>query len=80
MNLTERLSETTADEALDVFIDWAGEQGFDLYPAQEEAVLALADDAHVILSTPTGSGKSLVAVAAHTLALGRGSVPGTRHR
>lgn len=72
MNLTERLSETTADEALDVFIDWAGEQGFDLYPAQEEAVLALADDAHVILSTPTGSGKSLVAVAAHTLALGRG--------
>ncbi|HRA27424.1 hypothetical protein, partial [Ornithinibacter sp.] len=53
---------SAADAAFDVFLDWAGEQGLTLYPAQEEAVLALAGGAHVVLATPTGSGKSLVAV------------------
>ena len=70
MTLTDRLSGTStagADAAFDVFIDWAGERGFALYAAQEEAVLALAGGAHVVLATPTGSGKSLVAVAAHAL-------------
>ncbi|HQX88639.1 MAG TPA: DUF3516 domain-containing protein, partial [Ornithinibacter sp.] len=47
-------------------------QGLTLYPAQEEAVLALAGGAHVVLATPTGSGKSLVAVAAHAQALAQG--------
>ncbi|MGL5864706.1 MAG: DUF3516 domain-containing protein [Dermatophilaceae bacterium] len=60
------------EAALDVFLDWASERGFTLYPAQEEAVLALAAGSHVILSTPTGSGKSLVAVAAHAHALASG--------
>ncbi len=72
MTLTDRLSGAPtagADAAFDVFLDWAGERGFALYPAQEEAVLALAGGAHVVLATPTGSGKSLVAVAAHALAL-----------
>ncbi len=72
MTLTERLaaaSATGADAAFDVFLDWAGDQGFALYAAQEEAVLALAGGAHVVLATPTGSGKSLVAVAAHAQAL-----------
>ena len=72
MTLTDRLSGAStagADVAFDVFLDWAGERGFALYPAQEEAVLALAGGAHVVLATPTGSGKSLVAVAAHALAL-----------
>ena len=72
MTLTDRLSGAStagADAAFDVFLDWAGERGFALYPAQEEAVLALAGGAHVVLATPTGSGKSLVAVAAHALAL-----------
>ena len=75
MTLTDRLSgasATGADAAFDVFLDWAGERGFALYPAQEEAVLALAGGAHVVLATPTGSGKSLVAVAAHALALAEG--------
>ncbi len=75
MTLTERLSAasaTGADAAFDVFLDWAGDQGFALYPAQEEAVLALAGGAHVVLATPTGSGKSLVAVAAHAQALAEG--------
>nr|WP_235950641.1 DEAD/DEAH box helicase [Phycicoccus flavus] len=61
-----------SDAALDVFVEWAGERGFALYPAQEEAVLALADASHVVLATPTGSGKSLVAVAAHAQALATG--------
>ena len=75
MTLTDRLSGSSADSAdaaFDVFLDWAGERGFALYPAQEEAVLALAGGAHVVLATPTGSGKSLVAVAAHAQALAAG--------
>ena len=44
-------------------------QGIELYPAQEEAILELLDGNHVILNTPTGSGKSLVAAAAHFAAL-----------
>ena len=75
MTLTDRLTGTAtagADAAFDVFLDWAGERGFALYAAQEEAVLALAGGAHVVLATPTGSGKSLVAVAAHALALAEG--------
>jgi len=75
MTLTDRLtgaSAAGADAAFEVFLDWAGDQGFALYPAQEEAVLALAGGAHVVLATPTGSGKSLVAVAAHAQALAEG--------
>jgi superfamily II RNA helicase len=51
------------DAALDAFLGWVAERGVELYPAQEEAILALFADQHVILKTPTGSGKSLVAVA-----------------
>ena len=58
-------------ELLDGFTAYAVERGLELYPAQEEAVLELLSGSNVILSTPTGSGKSLVAVAAHFAALAR---------
>src|SRR5207244_13493671 len=44
----------------------------DLYPAQESAILELFDEKNVILNTPTGSGKSLVAAALHFKALAQG--------
>jgi superfamily II RNA helicase len=52
-----------ADLILDAFLSWVGERGLTLYPAQEQAILELLSDRHVILNTPTGSGKSLVATA-----------------
>ena len=58
-------SYPTDEEALEIFIEWTFEQGLELYPAQEEAILEVLSGQHVILSTPTGSGKSLVAVAMH---------------
>src|SRR5947199_7736989 len=61
-----------ADKILDLFVDWAAEAGFDLYPAQEEALLELMAGKHVILNTPTGSGKSLVALGLHFKALCEG--------
>ncbi|WP_420488608.1 DEAD/DEAH box helicase [Microbacterium atlanticum] len=61
-----------ADAVYDAFVEWAGDQGFALYPAQDEAVIEIVSGSHVILSTPTGTGKSLVAVAAHAAAVARG--------
>ncbi|MBU4214909.1 MAG: DEAD/DEAH box helicase, partial [Actinobacteria bacterium] len=61
-----------ADALVESFTAWAGEQGLTLYPHQEEALLALVTDDHVVVSTPTGSGKSLIAAAAHFVALARG--------
>ncbi|MDW4574356.1 DUF3516 domain-containing protein [Microbacterium sp. M3] len=61
-----------ADALYDAFVEWAGDQGFALYPAQDEAVIEIVSGSHVILSTPTGTGKSLVAVAAHAAAVARG--------
>ena len=67
---------TTADELLDLFVEWAIDHGFELYPHQEEAVLEVMSDKHVVLNTPTGSGKSLVALALHfrAFATGRRSI------
>jgi len=53
------------DEILERFLRWTQEKSLDLYPAQEDALLQLTTGQHVILSTPTGSGKSLVALALH---------------
>ncbi|WP_425468248.1 DEAD/DEAH box helicase [Protaetiibacter larvae] len=60
------------DEFLLGFDAWSRSRGLPLYPAQEEAVLELVLDRHLVLSTPTGTGKSLVAVAAHAIALAQG--------
>jgi superfamily II RNA helicase len=54
------------------FVEWAQSRGLTLYPAQDEAVIEIVSGANVILSTPTGTGKSLVAIAAHATALARG--------
>ena len=61
-----------AGAAYDAIENWAVGQGLNLYPAQEEAIFELVAGAHVVLATPTGSGKSLVAVAAHAIALAQG--------
>jgi superfamily II RNA helicase len=60
------------EDLLEEFAAWAAERGWALYPAQEDALLELASGAHVILSTPTGSGKSLVAMGAMHIALAQG--------
>src|SRR3712207_5519094 len=70
MNLTERLPGTAEPDAVfDAFQTWVAEQGLTLYPHQEEALIEVVTGANVILSTPTGSGKSLVATGAHFAAL-----------
>ena len=60
------------DDALETFLAWTAERGFKLYPAQEEALLEVFSGAHVIVNTPTGSGKSLIALGAHVAALAGG--------
>jgi superfamily II RNA helicase len=63
-----------ADEILSRFVGAATGQGIELYPAQEEAILELLAGKHVVLATPTGSGKSLVAQALHFSSLCRGQI------
>lgn len=60
------------DALYETFADWAEESGRPLYPHQEDALLELLDGNHVIAQTPTGSGKSLIALAAHFISLARG--------
>ncbi len=60
------------DEVYEAFAAWAAEGGRPLYPAQDEAVIELVSGANVVLSTPTGTGKSLVAAGAHFAALAEG--------
>lgn len=75
MRLVDALSEEKtleSDDILDQLFAWTEHLGIELYPAQEEAFFEICDGNHVILNTPTGSGKSLVAVAAHFYALAKG--------
>ncbi|MET1042544.1 MAG: DUF3516 domain-containing protein [Microbacteriaceae bacterium] len=60
------------DEVYDVFTTWASARGLPLYPAQDESLIEIVSGNNLILSTPTGSGKSLVAIAAHFAALAQG--------
>lgn len=70
MTLTAALPRSADPDTLfDAFAGWAKERGLDLYPHQEEAVIEIVSGANLIMNTPTGSGKSLVAIAAHFAAL-----------
>ncbi|MCR6033798.1 DUF3516 domain-containing protein [Nocardioides sp. zg-579] len=57
------------DEVYDALTGWVESQGLSMYPHQEEAVIELLGGSNVVLATPTGSGKSLVALGAHAAAL-----------
>ncbi|GLH97504.1 DEAD/DEAH box helicase [Phytohabitans aurantiacus] len=73
MTLTDRIPPDPGPDAVfDAFAGWAADQGLSLYPHQEEALIEVVSGANVILSTPTGSGKSLVATGAHFAALATG--------
>ncbi len=74
--LAERLpppeGELSSDDLLERFLAYAADKHLTLYPAQEEALLELVSGKNVILSTPTGSGKSLVALFMHFIATAEG--------
>ncbi|NKQ58948.1 DUF3516 domain-containing protein [Amycolatopsis sp. K13G38] len=73
MTLADLLpADPDPDTLFEAFSSWTAERGLELYPAQEEALIEVVSGANVILSTPTGSGKSLVAVGAHFAAMAHG--------
>ncbi|GLX93990.1 DUF3516 domain-containing protein [Herbidospora sp. NEAU-GS84] len=75
MSLIERLPQTPDPDSLfEAFAAWNEERGLTLYPAQEEALMEVVTGSNLILSTPTGSGKSLVAAGAHFAALANDQV------
>ena len=71
--LAERLpppeGELSSDDLPERFLAYVADKNLTLYPAQEEALLELVSGKNVILSTPTGSGKSLVALFLHFVAV-----------
>ena len=75
-DLLPRDGDFGSDALLGRFLEYAEGKGIRLYPAQEAAILEVFEGKNVVLNTPTGSGKSLVAAALHfrSLAQGRRSV------
>ncbi len=71
-DLLPRAQEAGGDELLGRFLEYVEGRRLALYPAQEAAILELFEGRNVILNTPTGSGKSLVASALHFKALAEG--------
>jgi superfamily II RNA helicase len=71
-DLIPKGGKPTSDELLGKFLEYTEARSLSLYPAQEEAILELFEDHNVILNTPTGSGKSLVASAMHFASISNG--------
>ena len=61
-----------AETAYQRFLDWVEARGITPWPHQEDALFALAAGSNVILGTPTGSGKSLVATGMMFMAMATG--------
>src|ERR1700712_1346856 len=73
MSLLDLTPATPDPDALySAVTDWSVGQGLTLYPAQQEALIEIVTGSNVIVATPTGSGKSLIAVGAHFAALAEG--------
>ena len=70
--LDQSSGRADGDALLTRFLEYASDEGLELYPAQEEAIMEIFVGHNLILSTPTGSGKSLVALAAHFRSIARG--------
>ena len=71
-DLLPRDGDVSRDALLGRFLDYTASKHLVLYSAQEEAILELLDGKNVVLNTPTGSGKSLVASAMLFASLARG--------
>ena len=71
-DLIPREEKPGNDVLLGRFLDYVEGRRLQLYPAQESAILELFEEKNVVLNTPTGSGKSLVATALHFQAIARG--------
>jgi superfamily II RNA helicase len=79
MTLTELLPASgDPDSLFDAFSAWVEGRGLVMYPAQEEALIEVVSGSNVIVSTPTGSGKSLIAAGAHFSALSVRQAPAAR--
>ncbi|MFP5417131.1 MAG: DEAD/DEAH box helicase [Actinomycetes bacterium] len=66
------LASADPDALYTRFTDWVHSQGIVLYPHQDEALVDVLAGANVIVTTPTGSGKSLIATGAHLAAWASG--------
>src|SRR5579863_7167266 len=71
-DLIPRGEDLSNDVLLGRFLEYTQSKGLQLYPAQESAILELFEEKSVIMNTPTGSGKSLVATAVQFKALAQG--------
>ena len=71
-NVAEPEPWLSAETAYERFLSWVEARGITPWTHQEDALFALAAGSNVILGTPTGSGKSLVAIGELFLGLATG--------